>query len=201
MPRLYKSRWPSSPITMYTCVNTPKSQMMDSSTRTRKMGLSSGNVTFQKIRQPLAPSTRADSCSSDGIVRSPASTLTATNGKPDQTTRIVISVYAGSAALVQLKAAQCAPPPSQDGHLDKNQSTTPPSGVASQTKTTLADTAGVAQASVATEDTNAAIRGPRRLSSNPTSVPTTSVSGTMTTAEIRLIRSDSQNSGSCRIWE
>ncbi len=78
---------------------------------------------------------------------------------------------------------------------------TPPSGLASQAKITLADTAGVAQARTDTEDTNVAIRRPRRLSSRPTSVPTTSVSGTMTAAEITLSRSESQNSGSCRTCE
>jgi len=85
--------------------------------------------------------------------------------------------------------------------LVRNQSTTPPSGVASQTKITLADTAGVAQARTDTEDTNAAILGPSLLSSKPTRVPTMSVSGTMTAAARTLIRSDSQNSGSCRIFE
>ena len=63
-------------------------------------------------------------------------------------------------------------------------------------KMTLADTAGVAQASMAALDTNAAIFGPRRFSSSPTSVPVSRVSGTTTAAKIRLIRSDSQNSGS-----
>src|SRR5580693_8371940 len=135
------------------------------------------------------------------MVRSPASTVTAMNGKPSQTTTAVASVYAGSAAFVQENPAQCAPPPSQDGTLVKNQSTTPPSGVASQTKIMLADTAGVAQARTDTEDTNAAILRPSRLSSRPTRVPTTSVSGTMTAADSTLSRSDSQNSGSCRICE
>ncbi len=83
----------------------------------------------------------------------------------------------------------------------RNQSTTPPSGVASQTKITLADTAGVAQARTETEDTKAAILRPRRLSSTPTRVPTMSVSGTMATADSTLSRSDSQNSGSCRTCE
>ena len=64
---------------------------------------------------------------------------------------------------------------------------------------TLADTAGVAQASMAVLDTNAAIFGPSRFSSSPTRVPVSSVSGTTTAAKIRLIRSDSQNSGSDRI--
>ena len=73
--------------------------------------------------------------------------------------------------------------------------------MASQTKITLADTAGVAQARTDTEDTNAAILRPRWLSSNPTRVPTISVSGTMTAAEITESRSDSQNSGSCRMCE
>ena len=63
-------------------------------------------------------------------------------------------------------------------------------------KMTLADTAGVAQASMAALDTNAAIFGPRRFSSSPTSVRSSRVSGTTTAAKIRLIRSDSQNSGS-----
>src|SRR5215471_9954850 len=133
------------------------------------------------------------------MVRRPASTLTAMNGKPVQTTRAVASAYAGSAAFVQEKPAQCAPPPSQCGSLVSNQSTTPPSGVASQTKITLADTAGVAQARIDTEDTNAAILRPSLLSSRPTRVPTMSVSGTMAAADSTLSRSDSQNSGSCRI--
>ena len=70
------------------------------------------------------------------------------------------------------------------GSLVKNQSTTPPSGVASQTKITLADTAGVAQARTDTEDTNAAILPPEvaEQQSRP-GCPTISVSGTMTTAE------------------
>ena len=63
-------------------------------------------------------------------------------------------------------------------------------------KMTLADTAGVAQASMAVLDTNADIFGPSRFSSRPTRVPVSSVSGTTTAAKIRLIRSDSQNSGS-----
>ncbi len=75
----------------------------------------------------------------------------------------------------------------------------PPSGSASQTKMTLADTAGVAQASRAAPDTNVAIRRPSRFSSSPTRVPVSSVSGTTTAAKIRLIRSDSQNSGSDKI--
>ena len=49
-------------------------------------------------------------------------------------------------------------------------------------------------------DTNVRILGPSRSSSSPTSVPTISVSGTTTTAKYRLILSDDQNSGSCRIW-
>src|SRR6185437_2083973 len=65
-------------------------------------------------------------------------------------------------AFVQLKPAQCAPPPSQVGILARAQSTTPPSGSLSQMKMTLADTAGVAQASMAALDTKAAIFGPRR---------------------------------------
>jgi hypothetical protein len=63
-------------------------------------------------------------------------------------------------------------------------------------KMTLADTAGVAQASMAALDTNVAIFDPRRLRSSPTRVPVSSVSGTTTAAKMRLIRSDSQNSGS-----
>src|SRR6201999_2540750 len=86
--------------------------------------------------------------------------------------------------------AQCAPPPSQDGILARAQSTTPPSGSLSQMKMTLADTAGVAQASMAALDTNAAIFGPRRFSR---------VRGTTTAAKIKLIRSDSQNSGSAKM--
>jgi hypothetical protein len=74
-----------------------------------------------------------------------------------------------------------------------------PSGSASQTKMTLADTAGVAQASSAAPDTKVAIRRPSLLSSKPISVPVTRVSGTTTTANSRLIRSDSQNSGSDKI--
>ncbi len=101
--------------------------------------------------------------------------------------------------MVQLKLAQCAPPPSQCGSLLSVQSTTPPSGSASQTKMTLADTAGVAQASSAAPDTKVAIRRPSRFSSKPTRVPVSSVSGTTTAAKIRLIRSDSQNSGSDKI--
>ena len=64
---------------------------------------------------------------------------------------------------------------------------------------TLADTAGVAQASSAAPDTKVAIRRPSRFSSKPTRVPVSSVSGTTTAAKIRLIRSDSQNSGSDKI--
>ncbi len=64
---------------------------------------------------------------------------------------------------------------------------------------TLADTAGVAQASMTALDTNADIFRPRRLSSRPTRVPVSRVSGTTTAAKIRLIRSDSQNSGSARV--
>ena len=80
------------------------------------------------------------------------------------------------------------------------QSTTPPSGSTSQAKITLADTAGVAQASSADTDTNVRIFGPSRTSSSPTSVPTISVSGTTTSAKYTLVFSDFQNSGSCRIW-
>ena len=63
---------------------------------------------------------------------------------------------------------------------------------------TLADTAGVAQASMAVLDTNVDILRPRRFRSSPTRVPVSSVSGTTTAAKMRLIRSDSQNSGSER---
>ncbi len=99
-----------------------------------------------------------------------------------------------------MKPAQCAPPPSHDGSFVSAQSTTPPSGLTSQAKITLADTAGVAQARIAEMDTNVRIFGPSRSSSSPTSVPTISVSGTTTSAKYRLILSDTQNSWSCRIW-
>ena len=73
------------PVRMYAWVNMPKSQIIDSSASTRKTGRSSGNVIFQNVRHGPAPSTRAASCSSAGSVRSPASTVTAMNGKPGQT--------------------------------------------------------------------------------------------------------------------
>jgi hypothetical protein len=80
--------------------------------------------------------------------------------------------------------------------LPSSQSATPPSGSNSQTKMTDADTAGIAQASRAEVDTNAAILGPSWFSSSPTRVPTMSVSGTTTAANTTLIRNDDQNSGS-----
>src|SRR6266700_1471056 len=122
------------------------------------------------------------------MVFRPASTDTAMNGNACHITSSVITVYAGSGALVQLNPDHRAPPPSHAGTLPSSQSATPPSGSNSQTKMTDADTAGIAQASSAEVDTKAAIFGPSRLSSNPTRVPTTSVSGTTTAANTTLIR-------------
>src|SRR2546425_8117632 len=130
------------------------------------------------------------------MVLSPASTLTAMNGKPCQTRSSVSNVYAGSAAVVQLNPAELVLPTSQSGRLLSAQSTTPPSGENSQKKMTLADTTGVAQASSAAVLTKAAILRPSRFRSSPTSVPAVSVRNTTTAAKIKLMRSDSQNSGS-----
>ena len=52
--------------------------------------MSSGQVTFQKRRQPLAPSSEAASCKSGLIVWSPASSVIAKNGMP----RHVLTVIA-----------------------------------------------------------------------------------------------------------
>ena len=49
---------------------------------TAKTGRSTGKVTCQNRFQGLAPSMSAASCSSLGTVSRPASTVTATNGKP-----------------------------------------------------------------------------------------------------------------------
>src|SRR5579875_2298958 len=184
----------------YVWVNTPKSQKIESSSRTRKIGRISGYVTRQNDRHGPAPSTRAASTSSAGMVFSPASTVTAMNGKLIQTTSAVSTVYAGRAPLVvQLNPAQWAPPPSQPGSLLSVQSTIPPSGLNSQKNTTEALTTGVAQASSAAVLTNVAILRPRWCRSRPTSVPTTRVSTTTTIANTTVIRSASQNSESVRM--
>jgi hypothetical protein len=58
----------------------------------------------------------------------------------------------------------------------------------------------VAQASSAAPATNADIFFPSRFSSRPTPVPVISVSGTTTAANRTVVRTDSQNSGSVRVW-
>src|ERR1700722_318612 len=110
-----------------------KSQMTDSSSRTRKIGLSSGKVIFQNTRHRLAPSTQAASCSSAGTVFRPASTATAMNGNDVHTTSRVATVYICSApVVVQLYCAQLVLPTSHVGSRDRIQSARPPSGLNSQ---------------------------------------------------------------------
>src|SRR5437762_3895576 len=56
--------------------------MTEKTTTTSVTGLRSGHVTYQKRRQPLAPSSDAASCRSVLIVWSPASSVIAKNGMP-----------------------------------------------------------------------------------------------------------------------
>ena len=58
--------------------------MIENTTTTMVTGLSSGQVTCQKRRQPLAPSSEAASCRSGLMVCSPASRVMAKNGMPRQ---------------------------------------------------------------------------------------------------------------------
>ena len=56
------------------------------------VGPSRGKMTARRSCHSLVPSTRAASSSSGGSVRSPASTVTAMNGKPVQTSITVSTV-------------------------------------------------------------------------------------------------------------
>ncbi|CPU63869.1 Uncharacterised protein [Mycobacteroides abscessus] len=67
-------------------MKTLKSQMVDRIVTTANTGRRMGAVMAQNRRHAVAPSTLAASCSSCGIVMSPASTVIATNGNPWCTT-------------------------------------------------------------------------------------------------------------------
>ncbi|MFC7732800.1 hypothetical protein [Actinomadura keratinilytica] len=77
--------------------------------------------------------------------------------------------------------------------------TRPPVVPNSQEKMIAAVTGGVAQATITPPATNRDMRRPSRLSSSPTSVPSTSVAVTATAANSTVCRSDCQKSGSPRI--
>lgn len=63
-------------------MKTLKSQIVDRIVTTAKTGFRVGTVTCQNRLQAPAPSIVAASYSSSGTVSRPASTVTATNGKP-----------------------------------------------------------------------------------------------------------------------
>ena len=82
-PRFMTSRVePSPPGIRKIWTNTLKSQIVERITHTAMIGRRVGTVTCQKRVQALAPSSAAASYSSSGTVVSPASIVTAMNGKP-----------------------------------------------------------------------------------------------------------------------
>lgn len=185
---------------MNSWVKTRRSQMICRTSSSANSGRSIGKVTLQKLRQPLAPSTFAASYSSCGMLFSPASTETATNGNACQTITMISTENSGTGSRNQLKSRQ-PEPTSQSGIRSRVTFTRPRPGMNSQRNTSEALIAGVAQASIMPMATVVENHLGSLCSRMPTRVPSTRVMPTIRTHTTTVLARMRQKVGSLsRVW-